>query len=197
MARRRQPTSLRRPRDGLNTVSSSRSALRALRVDPEPRRLQWSLWSAPGCVESGGWSLGHRDLLLGFELYRCEHAEPAVPDLEVLEDRVGELEPGPPALPVEQLDHRGAQPVPRLRQRYAPSYPTRCGCSTPFHVVRLRFRRLTRCAAAREGRSLDEELARKIIETSGQLLTGRVLVDVIDEAMTLADLDSAHDGDRG
>ncbi len=47
---------------------------------------------------------------LVLELYRCQPSESAVPapavvpDLEVLEHRVRQLDPGPPPLPVEQLD---------------------------------------------------------------------------------------------
>jgi hypothetical protein len=44
-------------------------------------------------------------------------------------------------------------------------------------------------AARVEGRSIDEEEATKVIENHGELLTGRVLVDVLDEAMTAADLE--------
>jgi Cdc6-like AAA superfamily ATPase len=44
-------------------------------------------------------------------------------------------------------------------------------------------------AARVEGRIIDTESATKVIANYGQLLTGRVLVDVLDEAMTTADLD--------
>ena len=49
-------------------------------------------------------------VLLELRLYRAEHAEPAVsalavmPDLEVVEERVGEFNAGGPALPVEEFD---------------------------------------------------------------------------------------------
>lgn len=45
-----------------------------------------------------------------------------------------------------------------------------------------------RIAARREGRDLDGEEARRAVAGYGRLVTGRVLVDVTDRAMTLADM---------
>lgn len=47
--------------------------------------------------------------------------------------------------------------------------------------------------AQREGRSIDSDAALRLIEEQNQLLTGRVLVEVLERAMTFADLT----GDRG
>ena len=64
-------------------------------------RVSWRRW--------GGF-LGHGDRCLHFELYRRHHAErgvsalAVVPDLDVVEHRIGELDPGGPALAVEELD---------------------------------------------------------------------------------------------
>jgi len=50
-----------------------------------------------------------------FELDGCEHAKggvaplAVVEHLEVLEDRVGQLDPGPPSLSVEELDLHALQ----------------------------------------------------------------------------------------
>ena len=62
-----------------------------------------------GVVEILGFSC-HGDDAVAFELYRREPSELAVatlavvPDLEVLEHRVGEFESGVPLLPVQKLD---------------------------------------------------------------------------------------------
>jgi hypothetical protein len=60
-------------------------------------------WCAPASVESGCWNLGHGDRCCALEFYGCQPAEGGVPalavveDLEVLEDRVRELQAGAPA----------------------------------------------------------------------------------------------------
>jgi hypothetical protein len=57
-----------------------------------------------GCEKLGGVSLC---LVLSLEGVWCQHVEGdvasllVVKELEVLEHRVGELDPGPPAMPVE------------------------------------------------------------------------------------------------
>jgi len=53
-------------------------------------------------------------LVSGFKLDWCEHVKrcvaslPVVPDLQVLEDRVAQLDAGAPALPVEELDRHAS-----------------------------------------------------------------------------------------
>ena len=80
-----------------------------------PFRVWWLLWGVPGLVESLGAFSGHRDRCLHFELYRRQHAEqgvpslPEVPDLGVVEHRVGQLIPARPALAVKQFDLPGDQ----------------------------------------------------------------------------------------
>jgi hypothetical protein len=89
-------------------------------MEPFPRKCSFqydevAAWGAVGSVESAVWiSCRCRWLIDGFELDGCEHAKrgvaalAVVEDLEVLEDRVGELDSGVPALAVEELDLHAA-----------------------------------------------------------------------------------------
>jgi len=83
---------------GSTTFSTeTRSALRAPPIDGS--------WSSPGFTESRCWTSCHNGCVL--VLYRGQHAEaavtplPVVEDLEVVEDRVGQLDPGVPASAVQ------------------------------------------------------------------------------------------------
>jgi hypothetical protein len=58
-----------------------------------------------------------------------------------------------------------------------------------LHPTPIESAGILRIAAEREGRTIDEASAIKVIENFGMVLTGRVLVDVLDEAMTAADLE--------
>lgn len=75
---------------------------------PEVPPLSRRIWSAPGFVEPRYWTSCHDGCVL--VLYRGEHAQlavtalPVVEDLQVVEDRVGQLDTGAPALPAEKLD---------------------------------------------------------------------------------------------
>ena len=74
----------------------------------EPPRVWWRLWSSPAFVESDNWIPScHGPHLPLLKLYRCAHLERAVAtlavveDLEVLEDRVGQLDACPPSPAVQ------------------------------------------------------------------------------------------------
>lgn len=58
-----------------------------------------------------------------------------------------------------------------------------------LHPTPIEAAGVLRIAAEREGRTVDEAGLAKVIEDYGDLLTGRILIDVLDEAMTAADLD--------
>jgi hypothetical protein len=70
--------------------------------------LTTAMWCALGFAEPGCWTSCHGGY--GLELYRGQHAEaavaslPVVEDLQVLKDRVGELDAGAPASLVEEFD---------------------------------------------------------------------------------------------
>ncbi|MFN8632043.1 MAG: ATP-binding protein [Chloroflexota bacterium] len=60
-----------------------------------------------------------------------------------------------------------------------------------LHPVPAESAQIMRIAAAREGRELAEEGALHAVESYGELVTGRVLVDVAERAAVLAHLDSS------
>lgn len=60
-----------------------------------------------------------------------------------------------------------------------------------LHPTPAEAAQIMQIAARREGRSLDDGAALAAVEKIDRLLTGRVLVDVLDRAMTLADLEDS------
>ena len=61
-----------------------------------------------------------------------------------------------------------------------------------LHPTSVEAAQILIIAATREDRVLMEDVARRCVERTDQLLTGRVLVDVLDRAMTFADADGCR-----
>jgi hypothetical protein len=86
-----------------------------------PQGASWLNLQELGCPGFGGgvklasrYGAGRRRLLAGLELHRCQHTKrrmstlPVMEELQILEERGGQLQPRGPGLPVQELDLHAA-----------------------------------------------------------------------------------------